>query len=251
MLDRLETVQGSSDRISMTKLQVYEQQGKKKEQEDLLKGMVAKYPNDPSYVVMFCNWLINNGRTKEAGKRLQQVLKENPTDVGARLTMLDFYSATGKKEKEKDLAEQLMTEKDVPSKTKLALLRQTIIDYDKTDSTAVERLFDKILATPQKDGDMYMMKAAYMALHKQPTEAIDTVYQQALKRRTRQFEGPSAAASGYMADEELRQGYRGGTSGSGVQPRRHGVLLLRGSGSLYEKRRRQDLGDFQEAPWNR
>lgn len=181
MLDRLETVQGSSDRISMTKLQVYEQQGKKKEQEDLLKGMVAKYPNDPSYVVMFCNWLMNNGRTKEAGKRLQQVLKENPTDVGARLTMLDFYSATGKKEKEKDLAEQLMTEKDVPSKTKLALLRQTIIDYDKTDSTAVERLFDKILATPQKDGDMYMMKAAYMALHKQPTEAIDTVYQQALK----------------------------------------------------------------------
>lgn len=144
--------------------------------------MVAKYPNDPSYVVMFCNWLMNNGRTKEAGKRLQQVLKENPTDVGARLTMLDFYSATGKKEKEKDLAEQLMTEKDVPSKTKLALLRQTIIDYDKTDSTAVERLFDKILATPQKDGDMYMMKAAYMALHKQPTEAIDTVYQQALKR---------------------------------------------------------------------
>lgn len=182
MLDRLETVQGSSDRISLTKMQVYQQQGKKKEQEDVLKSMVKKYPNDPNYKVMYCNWLMNNGRSKDAYKTLNQVLKDDPKNVGAQLAMLDYYSSQHKADKTRELTSQLLVSKDIPSNTKAALLRQTIIDNEQHhgDSTAMLNLLDKTLSQPQENGDIYLMKAAYMSLHHMPDSLIDSVYVQAL-----------------------------------------------------------------------
>ena len=182
MLDRLETVQGSSDRISLTKMQVYQQQGKKKEQEDVLKSMVKKYPNDPNYKVMYCNWLMNNGRSKDAYKTLNQVLKDDPKNVGAQLAMLDYYSSQHKADKTMELTSQLLVSKDIPSNTKAALLRQTIIDNEQHhgDSTAMLNLLDKTLSQPQENGDIYLMKAAYMSLHHMPDSLIDSVYVQAL-----------------------------------------------------------------------
>ena len=182
MLNRLETVQGSSDRISLTKMQVYQQQGKKKEQEDVLKSMVKKYPNDPNYKVMYCNWLMNNGRSKDAYKTLNQVLKDDPKNVGAQLAMLDYYSSQHKADKTMELTSQLLVSKDIPSNTKAALLRQTIIDNEQHhgDSTAMLNLLDKTLSQPQENGDIYLMKAAYMSLHHMPDSLIDSVYVQAL-----------------------------------------------------------------------
>lgn len=182
MLDRLETVQGSSDRISLTKMQVYQQQGKKKEQEDVLKSMVKKYPNDPNYKVMYCNWLMNNGRSKDAYKTLNQVLKDDPKNIGAQLAMLDYYSSQHKADKTRELTSQLLVSKDIPSNTKAALLRQTIIDNEQHhgDSTAMLNLLDKTLSQPQENGDIYLMKAAYMSLHHMPDSLIDSVYVQAL-----------------------------------------------------------------------
>lgn len=182
MLDRLETVQGSSDRISLTKMQVYQQQGKKKEQEDVLKSMVKKYPNDPNYKVMYCNWLMNNGRSKDAYKTLNQVLKDDPKNVGAQLAMLDYYSSQHKADKTMELTSQLLVSKDIPSNTKAALLRQTIIDNEQHhgDSTAMLNLLDKTLSQPQENGGIYLMKAAYMSLHHMPDSLIDSVYVQAL-----------------------------------------------------------------------
>lgn len=182
MLDRLETVQGSSDRISLTKMQVYQQQGKKKEQEDVLKSMVKKYPNDPNYKVMYCNWLMNNGRSKDAYKTLNQVLKDDPKNIGAQLAMLDYYSSQHKADKTRELTSQLLVSKDIPSNTKAALIRQTIIDNEQHhgDSTAMLNLLDKTLSQPQENGDIYLMKAAYMSLHHMPDSLIDSVYVQAL-----------------------------------------------------------------------
>lgn len=182
MLDRLETVQGSSDRISLTKMQVYQQQGKKKEQEDVLKSMVKKYPNDPNYKVMYCNWLMNNGRSKDAYKTLNQVLKDDPKNIGAQLAMLDYYSSQHKADKTRELTSQLLVSKDIPSNTKAALIRQAIIDNEQHhgDSTAMLNLLDKTLSQPQENGDIYLMKAAYMSLHHMPDSLIDSVYVQAL-----------------------------------------------------------------------
>lgn len=183
MLNRLETVQGSSDRISLTKMQVYEQQGNKKAQENELKSLMAKYPNDPNYRVMYCNWLMHNGRPKEAYKYLSQALKDDPTNVGARLSMLDYYSSLGKEDKIKELTLELLTSKDIPSQTKTALLRQTIIDNEQhnVDSTETLALIDKVLAQPQEDGDMYLMKAAYLSMKQMSTAAVDSAYEQALR----------------------------------------------------------------------
>lgn len=182
MLDRLETVQGYSDRIALTKMQVYEQQGKKKEQEGVLKAMIAKYPNDPNYKVMYCNWLMHNGRPKDGGKLLSQILKDDPTNVSARLAMLDYYASQGKEDELRKLTESLLMSKEITQQTKTAMLRQVIIDNEQHhgDSTTMLNLIDKTLAQPQDNGDIYLLKAAYMSLHHMPDQLIDSVYMQAL-----------------------------------------------------------------------
>lgn len=182
MLNRLETLQGTSDRISLTKMQIYAAQGKKKEQENVLKDMIAKNPNEPNYRVMYCNWLMRNGRPKEAYKPLMQVLKEDKDNVAARLALLDYYASQGKEDKIRMQTYELLISPDVPSDTKMALLRQTIVDHDQhsNDSVPMLELLDKVLAQPQVNGDLYLMKAGYMALHHMDQELIDSVYGQAL-----------------------------------------------------------------------
>lgn len=183
MLDRLETVQGSSDRISLTKMQIYEQQGKKKEQEEELRSLVANRPNDPNYRVMYGNWLLRNNKSKEAYKQLSAVLKDDPANLAARLSMLDYYNAKKLDAKRDGLLRQLVVEKDVPVDTKMTLIRQTIINNEQQhgDSAAMFRLIDEALAQPQENGQIYLLKAAYMSLHKMPVAEIDSVYRQALE----------------------------------------------------------------------
>lgn len=183
MLDRLETVQGSSDRISLTKMQIYEQQGKKKEQEEELKSLVANRPNDPNYRVMYGNWLLRNNKSKEAYKQLSVVLKDDPANLAARLSLLDYYNAKKLNAKRDELLRQLVVEKDVPVDTKMTLIRQTIINNEQQhgDSAAMFRLIDEALAQPQENGQIYLLKAAYMSLHKMPVAEIDSVYRQALE----------------------------------------------------------------------
>ena len=67
---------------------------------------------------------------------------------------------------------------------KLELLRQVITSSQKDntpDSTEVMRLFSVALAVPQEDADIYMLKAAYMTLRKQPKAAVNRVYSKLLR----------------------------------------------------------------------
>ena len=182
MLDRLETIQGSSDRISLTKMQVYEQQGKKREEENVLKDLIAKRPNELGYSVMYGNWLLRNDRTKEAYKQLMSVLRQEPKNVPARLSLLDYYN-TRDHAKFKELLRQLLTDSETPSDTKVTLLRQAIINNEKQggDSVAMMNLIDEVLQQPQKDGQIYLLKAGYMLLHQMPEADIDSVYVKALE----------------------------------------------------------------------
>ncbi len=182
MLNHLETIEGGSDRISFTKMQVYEQQGKKKEQEEELKRLIGQKPNDPNYRIMYANWLLGNKRPKEALRQLNTVIKADPQNTAAKLSMLDYYSNKGNLKERNSLMEQLLGNPEIATDTKSSLIRQAVLDSERNhgDTAAVLRLFDKVLATPQDNADIYVMKAAYLTIHNAPTAAIDSIYEQAL-----------------------------------------------------------------------
>lgn len=183
VLNRMEVLEGSNEQISLSKMQIYEQMGEKRKEYEELLLLVGKNPFDYDYKVMLGNWLLQNGRKSEALKAYKEVLREEPDNVMAHLSLLDYYRETKATKLANDLMVQLLQSKKTEKETKMTLLRQVIADHQQAgakDSTVVLGYFDKVLALPQEDADITLMKAAYMNLVKSPVEAINRVYEQAI-----------------------------------------------------------------------
>ena len=183
-LERLETVEGSNEQISLSKMQIYEQMGEKRKEYDELKSLVDSHPLELNYQVMFGNWLLQNGKKKEALQKYRDVLKDDPDNSLARLSMMDYYSSIGDQTTVNAIRRELLQSAKTEQNTKVELLRQVIAASQKDntpDSTEVMRLFSVALAAPQENADILMLKAAYMTLRKMPKTDINHVYEQAIE----------------------------------------------------------------------
>ena len=183
-LERLETVEGTNEQISLSKMQIYEQMGEKRKEYDELKALVDGHPLDLNYRVMFGNWLLQNGKKKEALQKYRDVLKEDPDNSLAKVSMMDYYNNIGDKASVKTILRELLQSPKTAQTLKLELLRQVIASNQKDnnpDSTEVLRLFSEALAVPQENADIYMLKAAYMSFLKLPKPDITRVYERAIE----------------------------------------------------------------------
>lgn len=183
VLNRIEVLEGSSEQISLSKMQIYEQMGEKRKEYDELKSLVDSHPLDLNYKVMFGNWLLQNGKKKEAVKLYRNVLKEEPTNALAKLSLLDYYRTIGDQATVDVITQELLQSPKTEKETKIALLRQVISSNQQanvSDSAEVMKLFSQALSVPQSDADILMMKAAYMSLKKMPKTEINRVYEQAI-----------------------------------------------------------------------
>lgn len=183
VLNRIEVLEGGSEQISLSKMQIYEQMGEKRKEYDELKSLVDSHPLDLNYKVMFGNWLLQNGKKKEAVKLYRNVLKEEPTNALAKLSLLDYYRTIGDQATVDVITQELLQSPKTEKETKIALLRQVISSNQQanvSDSAEVMKLFSQALSVPQADADILMMKAAYMSLKKMPKAEINRVYEQAI-----------------------------------------------------------------------
>ena len=183
VLNRIEVLEGISEQISLSKMQIYEQMGEKRKEYDELKSLVDSHPLDLNYKVMFGNWLLQNGKKKEAVKLYRNVLKEEPTNALAKLSLLDYYRTIGDQATVDVITQELLQSPKTEKETKIALLRQVISSNQQanvSDSAEVMKLFSQALSVPQTDADILMMKAAYMSLKKMPKAEINRVYEQAI-----------------------------------------------------------------------
>nr|WP_277064380.1 tetratricopeptide repeat protein [Prevotella aurantiaca] len=183
VIERMELLLGTSEQLSLTKMQIFEQMGDKRKAQAELMRLVQKNPLELSYRIMLGNWLFQNDKKKEAFKEYQSVLKEDPNNAAAQLSLLDYYRDAKNEKVVEELTKKLLDSKKTEKETKMALLRQVIIDNqaDTTkDSLEVIKLFDRVLSYPQEDADIIMMKAAYLSLKKAPIDSLNKVYEQAI-----------------------------------------------------------------------
>lgn len=173
-VQRMEDADGESEKTVLTKMHIYSQQGKKKEEYRTLKAFVDRYPNDLSYQVMLGNWLIANNQKAQALSVLQKVLKEDPENMSAQLSMIDYYKAEKLDSIANQMQERLLLMPQTPTATKVTIIRQIIADNEAAgaDSTKVLSLFSKILSREQKEADMAEVYAAYLSLKKMPDDSI-------------------------------------------------------------------------------
>ena len=183
VIERMEMLLGSSEQLSLTKMQIFEQMGDKRKAQVELMRLVQKNPLDLNYRIMLGNWFFQNDKKKEAFKEYQAVLKEEPNNAAAQLSLLDYYRDAKNEKVVEELTQKLLESKKTEKETKMALLRQVIIDNqqsDAKDSLEVIKLFDRVLSYPQEDADIVMMKAAYLTLKNAPVDSVNKVYEQAI-----------------------------------------------------------------------
>lgn len=182
VLNRMEVAEGSSEQITLTKMQVYEQMGDKGKVLAELRSLVNNHPNDLNYRVMLGNWLLKDGKSKLAVKEYNRVLEEEPDNEAALISMLDYYQVEEMTDKSDQLLTTLLSNPKTNTSTKLTLLTHAIYNFKQNDGDTIKifQLFDNALSMPQKTSDILMLKAAFMAYIEQPDDSVNAIYEQAL-----------------------------------------------------------------------
>lgn len=183
VLNRLELEEGTSERLTLTKMSVYEQMDDKAQAYRELKSLVTHHPNDVNYKNMLGNWLMQNNRNKEAYDLFTEVLKDEPNNNVAQTSLYDYYNATHQEAQAQVYLNRLLLSKDTPSDTKSLLMRAFIQKNEQSggDSTKVLALMDSILATPQEDATIAQLKAAYMSIKKMPEDQVAKAFMKVLE----------------------------------------------------------------------
>ena len=173
-LNRIEVVEGESENLTLSKMQVYSNMGDEKGAYEELLRLVKRHPNDLNYKVMMGNWLLANSRKDEALKAYKAVLKEEPGNPEAQMSLMDYYRATGNSAEADTLLYQILENPETEAQTRISLMRQVVADNEQGggDSTRILNIFSRILSLPQQTSDMAEMHVAYMNFKHMPTDSI-------------------------------------------------------------------------------
>ena len=173
-LNRLEEAEGESENLTLSKMQVYSSMGDEKGAYEELLRLVKRHPNDLNYKVMMGNWLLANSRKDEALKAYKAVLKEEPTNPQAQMSLMDYYRTTGNSAEADTLLYQILENPETETQTRISLMRQVVADNEQGggDSTRILNIFSRILSLPQQTSDMAEMHVAYMNFKHMPNDSI-------------------------------------------------------------------------------
>ncbi len=178
-LERIEALDGKNERLTMAKSELFTRLGNKKAAIAEMKSLADQYPNDLNYRVMYGDALLQNDQKQQALAVYQEVLKEEPQNVPALLSMVGYYAAEGDTEKADEMNERLLLNEDVETDTRLEIMRREVMNdlQSQGDSTRILRLFHKVLSMPDPEPDMALMCATYMKLREMPKDSINSMYE--------------------------------------------------------------------------
>lgn len=182
-LNRIELLEGPSPQISVEKFRLY----KEKEQLDSafmqLQALCDESPHDMNLRIVVGSQYMEAGDTLRALEIYDEVRRQEPTNTNLQLATMDYLRGSGQSERYNRTRDSLLYHPDTPSQLRVLLLRSYISDVQR-DSTLVPQLtaaFDTLLAVPQKDVEVLIMKAAYQVYSKQPKEALCQTMRQMLE----------------------------------------------------------------------
>lgn len=182
VLNRIEAIDGKSERISMAKSEIFTRQGNKKGAIAEIKALAQKYPNDLNYMALYAETMMMNGQVKKALKVYDQILQQEPDNNRVLMSLRTYHLALGHQTVADSLTERVLLNGNATSEERVHLLRQEIAacEQEGGDSTRVLQLFRKMLARPQSDEDMALLCASYMNAKQMPKDSISRVLEQAL-----------------------------------------------------------------------
>lgn len=163
-------------------MRVYELMNDKKAAYQELKSLVDQHPLDMQYKTMLGNWLVQHDRQKEAYKCFTDVLKEEPDNSYAQMSLYDYYNATHQEQLAGQMLDKILMSPKSDAETKVMMYRSFIQKNESEggDSTKVIALFDKALNVAHPSAEVAEMRAAYMSLKKMPADSVCRAFEKVL-----------------------------------------------------------------------
>lgn len=182
-LNRYELQEGQSEDITLSKMQVYANLGDMQGAYKELKGLVDAHPYDMNLKVMMGNWLLSNGRKKEALQTFLNVLKEEPDNAQGQMSLMDYYRAEGQTAAADSMLYNMLINPRTEPNTRVTLVRDWVKDNEEHggDSLRVIQMFDRVLQLPQTTAEVATMKVAYLMLKEAPRDSIRNGWEQVLR----------------------------------------------------------------------
>ena len=182
-LNRIELLEGPSPQVSIEKFRLY----KEREQLDSafmqLQALCDDAPHDMNLRIVVGSQYMQAGDTLRALEIYDEVRRQEPNNTNLQLATMDYYRDCGKDDRYNQMRDSLLYHPDSPSQLRVLLLKSYISDVQR-DSTYAPQLcaaFDTLLARPQQDTEVLIMKAAYQLYSKQPREALCQTMRQVLE----------------------------------------------------------------------
>lgn len=181
-IDRIEQIEGTSEQITLTKMQVYQAKGDKQSAYNALKKLADEHPNDIIYKVMMGNWLQQNGRVDEAREIFLKAQKDEPNNEYVAASLYDFYRLNGDDSLATVYRDKILLNKYTASRTKITMLRNVIDDSEKsgTDSMKVVKLLSDVMNADPENADIAQFNAAYITMKNMPRAMQDSAYYRVL-----------------------------------------------------------------------
>ena len=173
-LDQLERRTGKSEELAMEKFRIYLQQDDHKRAFREIEGLVKEYPKDTRYQVLLADAYLQNGKKKEAYALYRQVLDQEPDNAMALYSLANYYREAGQDDLYRRQMDSLLTNRHVPSDTKVAVMRQLIVENEQAgaDSARIIGLFDRVLAQEPDDTQLPLLYVQYLYSKNMDREAL-------------------------------------------------------------------------------
>lgn len=182
-LNRIELLEGPSPQLSVEKFRLYKEKGQLDSAFVQLQAICDESPHDMNLRVVVGSQYLQAGDTVKALEIYDDVRQKEPTNTNLQLATLDYLHDSKQDGRYDRMRDSLLFHADSPSQLRVLLLRSYIADVQ-LDSLYAPKLvaaFDTLLARPQQDAEMLIMKAAYQVYSKQPQEELMETMRQVLE----------------------------------------------------------------------
>lgn len=182
-LNRIELLEGMNPQVSVEKFRLYKEKGQLDSAFVQLQALCEDAPHDMNLRVVVGSQYMQAGDTLKALDIYDEVRRQEPTNTNLQLATMDYYRESGQVARYNSMRDSLLFSPDSPTQLRVLLLRSYISDVQR-DSTFTPQLcaaFDTLLAKPQQDAEVLIMKAAYQLYSQQPREELCKTMRQVLE----------------------------------------------------------------------
>ena len=174
VLNRIQLLEGPSPEVGIEKFRLYKEKGQLDSAFVELQTLCDDAPHDMNLRVLVGSQYMQAGDTAQALRIYDDVRRREPTNTSLQLATMDYLRDSGREAQFNRLRDSLLYHPETAAPLRVLLLKSFIADVQQ-DSTRAPQLtaaFDSLLARPQQDTDVLLMKAAWQAFSKAPQDSL-------------------------------------------------------------------------------